>query len=117
MARTLKEKYTSPDIESSHAKRKRRSPDPSKVEFEKAALLDEVNNMDAGDKINLSQLARTYGIPGPLGNMIVREFLEQHDIDLSKFDNPLFNSMKCRRRYNRMPEVEYLSRFQDHTIN
>ena len=56
-------------------------------------------------QLNLSSLARKYGIGGPRGNMIVREFLEENSIDLSKFDNPYINTGKVRRSSLKMPGI------------
>ena len=45
----------------------------------------------------MSALARKYGISGPRGNMIVREFLEQENINLKKFKNNKINKIRVRQ--------------------
>ena len=54
-------------------------------------------------QLNLSALGRKYNITGPRGNMVVREFLENNNIDLAKFKNPFINNNKIRRSTVKMP--------------
>lgn len=56
-------------------------------------------------QLNLSALAREYGIHGPRGNMVVREFLEQENVDLGKFRNNKINKQRVRRSYLKMPGI------------
>ena len=54
-------------------------------------------------KVEAIALARKYGINGPRGNMVVKEFLISNNIDIKKFKNPLFNDNKVRRSSLKMP--------------
>ena len=51
-------------------------------------------------------MARKYGIHCPQGNMIVKEFLTDNEIDLTRFDNPFLSSHSRVRRSNlKMPGI------------
>ena len=51
-------------------------------------------------------MARTYGIDGKRGNMVVRQFLEKKNVDLTRFDNPYINKQRVRRCNLKMPGIE-----------
>ena len=57
-------------------------------------------------QLNLSELGRKYGISGGRANMIVKEFLILNGVDLSKFNNNLFNEKIVRRRRLKMPDIK-----------
>ena len=58
------------------------------------------SNITFALQINLSELARKYGITGTRKNVVVREFLEDIDGgDLSKFNNNNLQSKRLRRKY------------------
>lgn len=48
-------------------------------------------------------MARKYGIPGTTGNTVVKEYLENNGIDLSKFTNNFVNPNRMRRKYEKFP--------------
>ena len=50
-------------------------------------------------------MARKYGIDGNRGNMIVRQFLEEKNVDLNRFENPLLNKQRVRRSNLKMPGI------------
>ena len=56
-------------------------------------------------QLNLSAIARKYGIGGSRGNMVVREFLEQEKIDIGKFRNNKLNKERVRRSCLKMPGI------------
>ena len=51
-------------------------------------------------------MARTYGIDGKRGNMVVRQVLEKKNVDLTRFDNPYINKQRVRRYNLKMPGIE-----------
>ena len=53
-------------------------------------------------QINLSELAKKYGITGTTANMVVKEFLVNSGIDMQKFSNTSSN-LRIRRGYEKMP--------------
>lgn len=55
-------------------------------------------------KINYSELARQYGVMQltKLGNMVVKEFLETNNVQLSRFKQFREKTPAARRRLNRM---------------
>jgi len=53
----------------------------------------------------LSALGRRHGISGARGYMIVKEFLLNNGVDLSKFENPLLKNNKVRRACLKMPGI------------
>lgn len=57
----------------------------------------------------MSDLARKYDIDGPRGNMVVKEFLVENEIDFSKFHNPLLKSDKIRRSSLKMPGIQSIT--------
>ena len=109
-------------------KKKRHSPDPSDVDFDKEGLLDQVSKMEPGQKvcmcivtipiktclevsndncsstlqINYSDLARQYLCDTKLGGMVVKEFLQKQGVDLTKFSTYHKQTRSARRRLNRM---------------
>ena len=50
-------------------------------------------------------MARKYGIRGTRGNMVVREYLEKENIDISKFRNSHINKNIVRRSNLKMPGI------------
>lgn len=53
----------------------------------------------------MSEIARKYGIKGPRGNMVVREYLEKENVDLGKFKNNKLNKDRMRRGQLKMPGI------------
>jgi hypothetical protein len=52
--------------------------------------------------MNLSALAKKYKIPGLNGNMVVREFLEQNNVDINTFSSNKLNKIRARRKLNKL---------------
>ncbi|EDO30338.1 predicted protein [Nematostella vectensis] len=92
-------------------KKKRHSPPPCEVDFDKEGLLGEVNDMTDNTQINFSDLARRYGVSTEtkLGNMVVKEFLESEGVDLKRFQTyHRANAPRIRRKLQRMYGGEFL---------
>ncbi|XP_065681593.1 uncharacterized protein LOC136095227 [Hydra vulgaris] len=83
-------------------KRKRHSPNPNNIDFNKVEMLNEVQKMKKGSEINLSALAKKYKIDGLNGNMVVREFLEQNNVDITAFSSTKLNKTRVRRKLNKL---------------
>nr|XP_047127239.1 uncharacterized protein LOC124808276 isoform X1 [Hydra vulgaris] len=65
-------------------------------------MLNEVQKMKKGSEINLSALAKKYKIDGLNGNMVVREFLEQNNVDITAFSSTKLNKTRVRRKLNKL---------------
>ncbi|KAL9977591.1 hypothetical protein ACROYT_G015012 [Oculina patagonica] len=84
-------------------KKKRHSPPPNQVNFDKENLLKEVTNMKDGEKINYSDLSRRYGLAEVrLGNMVVKEYLENEGVNLQRLQQLHKNNRKPRFRLNKL---------------
>ena len=51
-------------------------------------------------------VGRKYGIVGQRGNMVVKEFLVNNGVDITRFDNPFLKKDTVRRCTLKMPGLE-----------
>ena len=50
-------------------------------------------------------MARKYGLNGSRGNMIIKEFLVESGVDISRFKNSYIKENKVRRASLKMPGI------------
>ena len=94
--------FSSPSKAKRNKTNKRHVQHHSKLNFQKEALLEHVKSLGNNSRLNLTGLARQFGVPnkGNRGNIIVKEFLKDNGVENQCLEP---KKQRERRSKNKMP--------------
>ena len=85
--------------------KKLHSPSQDSITWDTAAVMNELTNWNSEKKINWSELARKYGVPGRNGGQIIKEYAKCYGVDTYNLDGLQENRVR-RAKLLKMPGNE-----------